>query len=271
MSDENKIRDAVDAVKGIVEAVPVYQDVAQPAAKELGLALQTVAKTIRVALAPLSALVWGYEKIADFLDEKLTEKLKDVPPERIVTPNPTIAGPTIEALRFAAHESSLPELYANLLATAMDESTIQNAHPAFVDIIRHMAPDEARLVQLFSTNRIFPLITLRATFPDEPGLVVFDEHFSTLGEDAKCEHPEMILSYLDNLRRLGLVEFSAKSYYEPAHGEMLKLESHPRVQKFIADYKDDPNSTLEIIRESISVTNLGRQFCRACVNRPVSN
>src|SRR4051812_49130383 len=112
MSDENKIRDAADAVKGIAEAVPVYQDVVQPAAKELGTALQTVAKSIHVALAPVSVLVWGYEQIRDYLNKTLTEKLKDIPSERIVTPNPTIAGPTVEALRFAANETSLRELYA---------------------------------------------------------------------------------------------------------------------------------------------------------------
>jgi len=63
MGDENKIRDAADAVKGIVEAVPVYKDIVQPTAKEVGTALQTVAKSIHLALAPVAVLVWAYEKI----------------------------------------------------------------------------------------------------------------------------------------------------------------------------------------------------------------
>src|SRR5947208_1662292 len=107
MANENKIRDAADAVKGIVEAVPVYQDVAQPAAKEIGTALQTVAKTIHIALAPLSALIWGYDQIKGYLIETLTQKLKDTPNERIIAPNPMIAGPIVESLRFSAHEPSL--------------------------------------------------------------------------------------------------------------------------------------------------------------------
>ena len=44
MADENQIRDVVDAVTGVAKAVPVYQDVVQPAAQEIGKALQTVAK-----------------------------------------------------------------------------------------------------------------------------------------------------------------------------------------------------------------------------------
>lgn len=41
------------------------------------------------------------------LIDKLAEKLKYVPEERIAPPNPTIAGPAIEALRFAANEPDL--------------------------------------------------------------------------------------------------------------------------------------------------------------------
>ena len=55
MSEENKIRDTIEAATGLVQAIPIYQDAIQPAAKEIGGALQTVAKAIHVALAPVSA------------------------------------------------------------------------------------------------------------------------------------------------------------------------------------------------------------------------
>jgi hypothetical protein len=67
MTDENQIRDVVDAVTGVAKAVPVYQDVVQPAAQEIGKALQTVAKTVHVVLAPVSALVWGYDQVKEFV------------------------------------------------------------------------------------------------------------------------------------------------------------------------------------------------------------
>jgi len=59
MTDQgsSNVGDTAKVVKGIVEAVPVYQDVAQPAAQEIGKGLQTVAKTIHIVLAPVSALV----------------------------------------------------------------------------------------------------------------------------------------------------------------------------------------------------------------------
>src|SRR5258705_4181549 len=110
MPDDYRLRDTAETVKGIVEAVPVYQDVVQPAAREVGKGLQTVAKTIHIALAPLAALVWGYEHMSDFLGEALTKRLKNVPPDRIITPQTTVAGPALEALKYAGPDPELREL-----------------------------------------------------------------------------------------------------------------------------------------------------------------
>ena len=266
MSDKDKIRDTAEIVEGIVKAVPIYEDALQPAAKEIGTALLTVAKAINVALAPISALVWSDDQIRDYILESLTEKLKDVPEEQIVTPDPTVAGPTLEALRFAGHEPSLRELYANLLATSMDAKTAKEAHPAFVEIISQMTPDEARIVKLFAAPRAYPVITIRAEMKEGKGEGGVDvlAHFSLLGYEAGCLHPELTASYLDNLCRLGLAEipplftYTTHSIYEP-------LENHPQVLGLIAEIEKSENRNPNIIREGLKVTTLGRQFCEACV------
>src|SRR5687768_5912365 len=139
-------KDLAAAAKGIVEAVPVYQDAVQPAAKEIGKALQTVGKAVNVALAPLSVLVWGYERISDYVAKRVTEKLADTPADQIVSPSPLIAGPAMEALRFAGEEPDLREMYATLLASAMDRRTASRAHPAFVEIIKQLSATEGRIL-----------------------------------------------------------------------------------------------------------------------------
>ena len=58
MPDE--VRDTAEAVKGIVEAVPVYEDLLQPAVRQVGKALETVAKCVHIALFPVATLVWSY-------------------------------------------------------------------------------------------------------------------------------------------------------------------------------------------------------------------
>jgi hypothetical protein len=268
MSEENKIRDAADAVKGIVEAVPVYEDALQPAAKEIGTALQTVAKTIHIVLAPVSALVWGYDQIKEFVSTKVAEKLAGVPPERMATPPPNVAGPALEALRFTGHEESLRDMYANLLAASMDTKTAFEAHPSFVEIIKQISPDEARILRLFAQPRAFPLLDVRWEFSEQnderSGGQDVLRHFSTIGQEAGCTFPDLTPRYLDNLCRLGLAEiptfftYTAKGVYEP-------LEQHPIILALKAKIEGDPAKKFNASRQGLRVTELGKQFCRICV------
>jgi hypothetical protein len=206
MSEESKIRDAADAVKRIVEAVPVYQDALQPAVREIGKGLETVAKSIHIALAPIAALVWGYDQIRDFVTTRVAEKLKGVPQDRIKTPSATVAGPALEALRYTGHDANLRELYANLLATSMDAETAGSAHPAFVDMIKNMAPDEAKIMRFLATRDSYPVLDLKLDVKDGGGFIVLRRNLSLIGVDAGCEYPKFGATYLDNLSRLGLIE-----------------------------------------------------------------
>jgi len=291
MSDSNKIRDAADAVKGIVEAVPVYQDVVQPAAKEVGTALQTVAKTIHVALAPVSALVWGYDKIKDYLNEALAERLKNIPQERIVSPNPAVAGPAVEALRFCAQEPNLRELYANLLATSMDSKTAEEAHPAFVEILRQLTPDEAHFLGYLFQHRpsIFPLISGRVyiLFHDPQYKYEMDykydvRHFSIFDKTSDCKYPDLIPSYLDNLCRLGITEIllaeSAQQTtiapgfsYERVEKECRRSKRRQYAKFFNGQGMEPPkirSIKLYDTKEVLRLTALGGQFCKSCVVQP---
>ena len=268
MSDENKIRDAADAIKGVAEAIPVYQDVLQPAAKEVGSALQTVAKTIHIALAPVSALVWGYEEIKEYVNASLTERLKKLPPEQIASPSPVVAGPVLEALRFAGHDPDLRELYANLLASSMDASSAHRAHPAFVETIRQMTPDEARIMKKLAEATAYAVISAGEqgvknfmTGRVEELYGVYLHHFTFLPNDAGCIYTELFPSYLDNLRRLGLLEV-IENYHLGGDDLYAALEEHAE-----RDWK--PRNTGRgypaITRGAILVTALGRQFCDACI------
>lgn len=270
MSENNKVRDVIDAVTGVANALPIYQDVAQPAVQELGKGLQTVAKTVHIALAPVSALVWGYDQIKDFVSTKVADRLKNVPPEDIITPKPNVAGPALESLRYTGHESSLSDMYANLLAAAMDKSTSSGAHPAFVDIIKQLTPDEAKLIGLFIDSKPFPLINVRKEFKMETSGKTGDldvlVNFSILGNIAQCEFPHLTPSYLDNICRLGLAEIPAMYEYTST-GIYDTLENDSLIQQIKLLIEQDPNYSFSIVRKGLKVTELGKQFARICVLR----
>ena len=268
MTEENKIRDVVDAVTGVAKAVPIYQDAVQPAAQEIGKGLQTVAKSVHVILAPVSALVWGYDQIKDFVSTKVSERLKNVPPENLVTPKPNVAGPALEALRYTGHESSLSDLYANLIAAAMDSSTAAGAHPAFVEIIKQLTPDEAKLVALFVKDIPLPLLNLRWEFKANPegrtgGKSVL-VHYSHLGNVAGCQFPQMVPTYVDNLCRLGLSEVPTFGEYT-TKGVYDALENDPLVKAHKASIESNSEIQPVLERKVLMVTELGKQFARICV------
>ena len=276
MTEESKVRDVVDAVTGLAKAVPVYNDVAQPAAQEVGKALLTIAKTVHIALAPISVLVWGYEQMKDFVSTKVTERLKNVPPENIVTPKPNVAGPVLEALRYTGYEVSLSDLYANLLAASMDKMTAEKAHPAFAEIIRQLTPDEAKVVTLLLDWKLeLPLLTVGRVRTivsriDSSRLVNEWEfelvNFSYVGEMANCEHVHLVPSYIDNICRLGLAEIPVHmSYSDPNTYERLKNAS--QVKTAVAKIESMEGWQAEFEMRAIKVTEFGKQFTSVCVAR----
>ena len=265
MSEDLKVKDAADAVKGLAEAVPVYDDLLQPAVREVGTGLSTVAKLIHIALAPVSAAVWGYDKIREFVETKVTEKLKEVPPEQIVTPKANVAGPALEALKYSGSEDELAEMYANLLASAMDQRVATTAHPGFVEVIRQMTSDEARLMRLFQQNRPFPTISIRRELADgkHTGGVTINRNVSHLGSEAGCAFPAQTPVYLDNLSRLGLVEMPEMHY--TGEGVYDALEKDPSVVG-LKQALEVPNQwTVTFKRGGVWLTEFGKQFARVCV------
>jgi hypothetical protein len=261
--EKGKITDAANAVKGALEAVPIYQDVVQPSAQEVGRALQGAVHT---ALMPLFAVIWGVDKISEFVLTRVTEKLKDVPEERIKTPNLQVAGPALEALRFAANEEQLRELYASLLATAIDSATGNMAHPSFVDIIKGMTADEARIMRAFSkslTSAGFPVIDLCAV-KSEGIFRIVARNFSLIGYQAECQYPMLTPRALDNLCRFGLLEIpSGSSIADPQ--AYVQLEKSTDIQPSVRMIEASKEWKVEFDHKLVHLTELGDEFCWACI------
>jgi hypothetical protein len=246
----------------------LYQDALQPAAKELSRELVTIVQAVHVVLAPLRGLIYGYEQIREFVAPRIAEKLRNTPPERIAQPNLNIVGPAFDALRFAGHKESLREMYAQLLATSLDSQTAEYAHPAFVDMIKNMSPDEAKIMAYFAVKRQLPVIRVQAVSVDGRNYDVVERNYSLIGQELGCEHPSLAPSYLSNLERLGLILLPDQSeiglprlvdaeLYEP-------LESAWSQAKAKLEIKN--THTLEFIRGFAEITALGNQFCRACIS-----
>lgn len=258
------IKQTVDSVTALTKAVPIYQDAVQPFAKEAGKALGTVGKAVNVALAPISLAVWGYDKISNFLENIVAEKLEKVPEERISTPPPNVAGPAIEALKFTGHDETLQDLFANLIANSLDSKTVLEAHPAFVDIIKNISSDEGLILKLFVIDRHFPMVDVKLDLKKRGGFKILHRNFSEIGKLANCKHPQLTTNYLDNLCRLGLLEIpSGRKINDPKAYE--NLTSNPIVEKLKKQFENNEDFSIGFEKKHIEVTGMGKQFINACV------
>lgn len=266
MDNPSGAKDIIEATAKLAKEIPVYQDVAQPAAQQLGKDLVDVAKLLHVALAPVRGVVWGWDRIEEFVIERVGGKLKNVPAERIQPPDILVAGPALEALRFAGNEEVLREMYANLLATSLDSETAAKAHPTFVEILKNLKPDEARLLKIFGTDieaTCQPILEIRSS-DNTPGFNIDARNFSVMGYEAHCQLPEQAPYYLDNLARLGLIErlkgesrMADKEAYKPLYESEDFKQLKAQIEKV--------GRKIETHHSGYMITDLGKLFREVCI------
>ena len=115
---------------------------------------------------------------------------------------------------------------------------------------------------------MFPSIGVRVHLKDQTGYQVIVRSFSTIGQEAGCTFPDLTANYLDNLSRLGLIEspgtlsvgsvfLSAPNTYEP-------LEQSDEI-KTMKEKVEAEGHRLECGPSFVRMTDLGQQFCLACV------
>jgi hypothetical protein len=169
-----------------------------------------------------------------------------------------VAGPTIEALRFAADEPTLRELYASLLATSMTSSSRNKAHPAFVDIIKQLD-----VVDVHILNAVYTLTRRwKSDKPDEDTLSrwwsgTYMYHWHPVHRDEiKSEvdvSDEVYETSLDNLLRVRCVASFIES-------KKIKTTTYDR-HEYYEDASVDHHYNL------VHITNLGINFVEACIDK----
>lgn len=243
-------------------AGPIYQDLLQPSAKEIG---QTTAHVIKLLLRPIN----GICKMSDNVITKLFSLLKNIPPEDLSTPPLNIVGPIFEAVKYSAEEPLLFDLYAQVLASSMNKNTKNGILPAFVEIIKQLTSDEARLIKLFVQDKEFPLLTVRWQYknptPELNGGEDIVVNFSHLGKEAFLECPEMTSIYLDNLSRLKLIEIPSGYFYSSPKIYNF-LENDPIILKEKEQIEQNPNLHCVLIKKGVFLTEFGKHFIKKCVH-----
>lgn len=206
--------EGIDALaKGIgkaVETVPeLYEDGFKPAVKESGKSFSLIPRAINAALEPLQVWILKKEYNIEKTKKLLEEELKNIPPDKIVPPEPYVAVPAMQAISYSMDSEELRSMYASLLAKSMNEDTKEKVHPSFVDIIKQMSPNDANIFKVIMESDVTPLISLYILLYNGGGEACFIKNLSWIDK----YDPTIVRLSFDNLCRLGLIDIPSMQGY----------------------------------------------------------
>lgn len=252
------VKDVVETAEKIIKVAPkVYDDGLKPAVSESGKTLALIPKAINAALVPLR--IWIDKKEYNYEKTKLLlqQKLNNVDPSKIVTPEGYVAVPALQALQYSMDSDELRNMYANLIAKAMNEDTKENVHPTFVEIIKQMSPVDAMVFENIYQMPVTPLINLKVA-KEKRG---YNNYVYNLSWIEQYSYEQVAVS-INNLMRLGLIDIPYdKHYVEDNTYELVRNTSHYKEKKVLLEKK----GRVEEEKNIIHVPELAKSFYEICV------
>lgn len=253
---------AVEAAKAV--AVEGYKDTLQPTLKAVGSVIALPFQIIDAALS--KPKLWVAEKHYNYERtlRLLAEKLKDTSEELIVPPENYVAVPALQQIAYCFDSDELRDMYANLLANSMNKVVKNGVHPSYVEIIKQLSPDEAKMLRYIYINTYIPTLGLKA-YKKNGGYLSFFESFTNITEFCECDDIGGYEKYIDNLIRLGLIIKPEDKYliddekYEPLRNHSFIVEK----MRFLKSV--DEVSNVEFIKGLLELTAFGKTFCYICL------
>jgi hypothetical protein len=147
----------------------------------------------------------------------------------------------------------------DLLRRSNDVNVVEDTHPAFSRILTEITPDEARMLRYLYLEGPQPSVDVRTFRPFGIGSVLVAAGLNMIAEYAGCRNVDRANTYLTNLARLGLIDFSKEQVSNPARYQV--VEAQPKVMDAIKRAGRLP----KIIHRSITLTSFGEEFVRTCL------
>ena len=152
----------------------------------------------------------------------------------------------------------------------MTEKVKKDVHPAFVEIIKQLSPDEARILRYLNAENVpQPMIALLLEKVGERGWNEIIKHFTILyrtvpGLEYNDYNKVSIL--LDNLSRQNLIVFHENNYISNPN-RYDDLENDSVIQHYMN--QSIPNHKWKTVKMYYELTAFGESFCRVCIADPV--
>ncbi|MBW7452455.1 DUF4393 domain-containing protein [Paenibacillus sepulcri] len=250
----------------------IYPDLAQPALKKVGMALETVLDLSNTILLPLKLMNEKVRMNGERHLKSYQEKLNSYPEESIGSVPPEIGLPVLDELLRVTNEE-IADLFTNLLVNASLIEKSKFAHPSFIHILKNISVDEARIINYYKDQRNMPILVInylksRENWQGE--MIGISEFFINLDENIDLLYKENRSFYFQNLSKFGLFEdghnfpHSMSSVVENKGAEILSEEK--RLQELIDNEVTNENGiiySLHDVRSHIYLSDYGKEFVKS--------
>ncbi|MEV5651346.1 Abi-alpha family protein [Nocardia sp. NPDC052254] len=282
-SDENETTAApeadIEAEETIEDAEYTTELVRRPSAAvvvaDSGAAgpVRVTTGVVRVALGAVTEVAsWGLGTAVGVTATVVRGSMAGQPPHRVLSQ----AGDQVRAsvrralgidgahagAPIASDAPSLRERGAELLRRSADVHGEDADHPAFARILAELAPDEARILRFLYLDGPQPALDIRTGRASSAGAQRFEAGMSLIGEVAALRYPDRAVTYLTNLRRLGLITVDGDQLGNPARYQL--LESQPEVRRLMKR-----GFGTKVNHRSIALIPFGTDFTRTCLPVPL--
>jgi len=246
----------------------IYEDLAQPGVKQVGIALESVLGLSNTLLLPLRLINEKSNEIFKANMNKFRKKMEEIPNERINQVPPQLGLPIIERLTYISDEE-LSDLFINLLSTASDTDTFSLSHPSFVQLIDRLSIDEARILNYLKGMEYIPYINFQLKKVGNTGYLNLKKHQTGIEKRIDLLNPQNINLYYDNLKSMGLI-YSDDLSHKTLDELYFELETFYKSEiEFIENNKeyDGYLNKITIEKGYFEITDLGKKFIISCTKK----
>lgn len=223
------------------------------------------AVTIFDKLTSFKTYVAGWIYVEKTIIPLMKKKIEAIPEQDRQEPKLLIAGPIFDAAKFTENDPPLAEMFAELLAGAMDKKRAHLAHPSYVDVIKNLTSSEARLIKFMGdTDEDCAVIDVQEKKQSGEYRDIV-RNFSYLGKKAGMSVEPAIMRQISSLCRLGLTEIPADSILAD-ESKYVELETAPELEKIRNEITEAGNS-IKYDRKYIRLSVYGVDFYRVCVKK----
>lgn len=216
-----------------------------------------------VVLYPVKKANMSFKyKLENFASD-LEKKTSNIPAENLQVPPTMLAGPILEALRYAYDEEELREMFENLLASAMDTRKIAKAHPSFVNAITQMSPFDAKVFKKIVQENSLSFAHVVFNSPDGRGYYPNAMPYYFRQDIVSLGSPFLISMAISNLLRLGLLKSNVVFFSEEDIARIQNADFVKERYKMFPDGKVEIHVDQEGIR--VALDNYGASFAQTCI------